>query len=634
LNRHISHIITTGVLLILLTLPVAAHAKGVVLNFSDVDISTMVKFISDLTGKNFVMDDRVKGKISVFSPAKLSTDEAFNVFTSVLELKGFTIVQAGRVYKIVPIAAAKQQGMRILGTQERGPVNEAYVARVIPLDSISSQEAVTFLQPIVSKDGYISAFGPTNMLLMVDSYLNIEKVLGILQLIDTKKHRAEGELLFLKNASAENAANVAREWLGSKEKAQQRTPGQSISAGGGGIIIPDTRLNALIVFGSDKEKEDVKKLIALIDVVPPTSSSKVNVYYLEYADATDMAKVLDGVIKGYVALPSAPGAPPQQTPFEGGKITINPDKATNSLVIMASTTDYQNLLQVIQKLDKRRRQVFVEATIAEVSLTKLKELGIQWSFFGGVSNGTIAGAGFYDTFNSLSSFTQLLGSLVTAGLVSKEAQLGSSANFAAILKLLDSTGTVNVLSTPNILTSDNKEAEIFVGENIPLIGQTNLSSTGLSQQSITRQDTGIILRITPQISEGDYVKLDIYQEISAVKPISDPKASDITTTKRSAKTAIVVKNAETVVIGGLISERVTEQISKVPLLGDIPLIGWAFKSKSTQREKTNLLIILQPHIIKSVEDLADVSAKQSARFDEKSGQSKLESPEEETKKPQ
>ncbi|HYR02938.1 MAG TPA: type II secretion system secretin GspD, partial [Syntrophobacteria bacterium] len=500
------------------------------------------------------------------------------------------------------------------------------------------QEAVTFLQPVVSKDGYISAFGPTNMLLMVDSYLNIEKVLGILQLIDTKQRREGGELLFLKNASAESAASVAREWLGSKEKTPtQRSPGQSVSAGAGGIIIPDTRLNALIVFGSDKEKEDVKKLIALIDVVPPTSSSKVNVYYLEYADATDMAKVLDGVIKGWVALSAAPGAAPppsQQAAFEGGKITITPDKATNSLVIMASTTDYQNLLQVIQKLDKRRRQVFVEATIAEVSLTKLKELGIQWSFFGGASNGNIAGAGFYDTFNSLSSFTQLLSSLVTAGVVRQEALLGSSANFAAILKLLDSTGTVNVLSTPNILTSDNKEAEIFVGENIPLIGQTNLSSTGLSQQSITRQDTGIILRITPQISEGDYVKLDIYQEISAVKPISDPKATDITTTKRSAKTAVVVKNAETVVIGGLISERVTEQITKVPLLGDIPLLGWAFKSTSTQREKTNLLIILQPHIIKSVEDLAEITTKQSARFEEKSGQSKLESPEEETKKPQ
>ncbi|GFE57261.1 type II secretion system secretin GspD [Geobacter sp. AOG1] len=624
MTRHISRSITTGLLLFLLTLPAAVHAKGVVLNFNEVDISTMAKFISDLTGKNFVMDDRVKGKISVFSPAKLSTDEAFNVFTSVLELKGFTIVQAGRVYKIVPISAAKQSGMKILSDQERGAVNEAYVARVISLENISSQEAVTFLQPVVSKDGYISAFGPANMLLMVDSSLNIEKILGILKLIDTGQRREKGEVIFLKNASADSAANVAREWLGNREKAAPATPrgtGQSVSSGTGTIIVPDTRLNALIVFGSDKDKEDIKKLVALIDVVPPTSSSKVNVYSLENADATEVAKVLDGVVKGVTAAAGtaqgAAAAAPQQSPFEGGKITVTPDKATNSLVIMASPNDYQNLLQVIQKLDRRRRQVFVQALIAEVSLDKLKEFGAQLGATGGGVTGNTAAAGAFDPFNFIGA-TDPAQALITAFL--KGVAGSTNLQLAGNLKALFSDGTVNVLSTPNVLTSDNKEAEIFVGENVPFLTSSTSYSTGVAQTSnVERKDTGITLKITPQISEGEYVKLDIYQEISAVKDaLNKGAAADITTTKRSAKTSVVVKDKDTVVIGGLIQDQETENINKIPLLGDIPLLGWLFKTKSKERKKTNLMIVLTPRIVRGSEEMAEVMTQQKQRFNDAS----------------
>jgi general secretion pathway protein D len=600
--------------------PLQAMAKGVVLNFSDVDISTMVKFISDLTGKNLVMDDRVKGKISVFSPAKLSNEEAFNVFTSVLELKGFTVVQAGRVYKIIPTAQARQSGMKIFADQERGPVNEAYVARVITIDNISAQEAVSFLQPMVSKDGYISSFGPGNMLLVVDSALNIQKLLGILELIDTDQRHGGGEMVFLKNASAESVANLVREWLGSLEKGQ-KTSGQGISSGTGALIVPDTRLNALVLFANDKDKEDIKKLISIVDVVPPTSSSKVNVYYLENADATDTAKVLDGVVKGITATgatggASQPaGAAPQQSPFEGGKITITPDKATNSLVIMASPTDYQNLLQVIQKLDKRRRQVFVQAVIAEISLDKLKELGVNWGVLGTASDGkNVSVVGQYDPQAVIQQFitafaTTGFSSFLTSNLTS------TPVNFAVVLQALQSNGAVNVLSTPTILTSDNKEAEIFVGQNVPFVTATNLSSTGLSQQSVDRRDIGIDLKITPQISEGEYVKLDIYQEISAITA-NKGQATDLVATKRSAKTSVLVKDKDTVVIGGLIQDQDTVTDNKVPFLGDIPYLGWLFKSTSKERTKTNLLIVLTPRIIRGAEELAEVSGTQKGKFND------------------
>jgi len=601
---------------LLLAVPNLVFAKGVVLNFTDVDISTMVKFISDLTGKNFIMDDRVKGKISVFSPAKLSNEEAYNVFTSVLELKGFTVVPAGKVLKIVPTSSAKQSGMKVFSDGEKGVVNDSYQARVIPLSHVAPQDAVAFLQPLVSKDGQISAFGAANMILVVDSALNMQKILGILKYIDTDQVREGAEVVFLKNASAESAASLVRDWLSGKASASK--PGQTAAPGAGATVVADTRLNALILFGSDRDKADVKKLIALIDVVPPTASSKVNVYYLENAEAAEVAKVLDGLVKGSTAgAPAAPGAAsaPLQSLFEGGKVSITPDKATNSLVILASPNDYQNLLGVIQKLDRRSRQVFVQAMIAEVSINKAKALGVQWGFLGGASTGAVSTAASFDPFSTFATLGSTITALTTAGVSPTGLNLlGSAANFPVVLQALQTNGALNVLSTPNVMTSDNKEAEIFVGENVPFLSGTNLTSTGLSQQSIERKDTGIILKIKPQISEGEYIKLDIYQEISAVKDFGTAANPNLGTTKRSAKTSVVVKNTETIVIGGLIqdSDQVTE--SKVPLLGDIPGLGWLFKTKNVTREKTNLLIMLTPRIIKDASDMADVSLNQKGNF--------------------
>lgn len=300
-------------------------------------------------------------------------------------------------------------------------------------------------------------------------------------------------------------------------------------------------------------------------------------------------------------------------------MTITPDKATNSLVIMASPTDYQNLLQVIQKLDRKRRQVFVEAMIAEVSLDKASELGVSWGFFGGGSTHTAAAAGIYDPFGTLTPFFSAVSQLSTAGLLPADMKLNTALNFPVMLKAMQSTGMLNILSSPTILTSDNKEAEIFVGENVPFAGSSTVNSTG-TQQSIERKDTGITLKITPQITDGDYIKLDVQQEISALKDtvIVGQNSTDRTTTKRSAKTSVVVKDNETVAIGGLISENEREVTSKVPLLGDIPLLGYFFKTKTVKREKTNLILLLTPKVIKDGRDQTEVSQQQRTRFAESS----------------
>jgi general secretion pathway protein D len=329
---------------------------------------------------------------------------------------------------------------------------------------------------------------------------------------------------------------------------------------------------------------------------------------------------LDGVVKGSAAAPGAAAAggtaAPLQSAFEGSKISITPDKATNSLVIMASPNDYQNLLQVIQKLDKRRRQVFVQALIAEISLDKLRELGLQWSMIGGASDGKYASVvGAYDPQGTISTITSLVTALSTGGLSTLiTSNLGTTpANFAAVLKALQSNGVVNVLSTPTILTSDNKEAKIFVGQNVPLITSSSVVTGGIAQQSVERKDTGISLKITPQISEGEYVKLDISQEISSVAP-NKGQATDLVLTKRTADTSVVVKDKDTVVIGGLIQDEEDVTESKVPYLGDIPGLGWLFKSTSKERKKTNLIIVLTPRIIRGAEEQAEVTSSQKQKF--------------------
>jgi general secretion pathway protein D len=598
----------------------AAGSKGVVLNFNEVDISTMVKFISDLTGKNFILDDRVKGKISVYSPSKLSTEEAYIVFTSVLELKGFTVVQSGRVAKIVPSSAAKQSGFKLLPEGEQAPVNESYVAQVTKLEYITAQEALAFLQPMVSKDGHLSAFGPGNLLLMVDSSINIRKLHGILQTIDTERTREGLEIIYLKNASAESAAKTVQQWLSGSDG---KSTGQPAAPGGSSTtsVLADQRLNALLIFGNETTKTAIRELVAKLDVTPPEASSKVNVYYLENTDATEMAKVLDGVVKGISAQAALPGAAaPQVSPFESGKVTITADKASNSLVIMASPTDYSNLVQVIKKLDRRSKQVFVQVVIAEISLNKSLDLGVQaGAFAAGQLGKYFQGGGIYDPFgafgqvlSSTSGTGAGVGSLIGNALGANGGTLNKPVTAVALLQALDSNGLVNVLSTPNILTSDNKEAEISVGENVPFVGASTQSTFGTTQ-SVERKDVGINLKIKPQISEGDYIRLDINQEISAVAP-SKGNAVDLVTTKRAAKTSVVVKDNETVVIGGLIQDQENNTVSKVPFLGDIPVLGWLFKTTTKTRSKTNLMILLIPHIVKDNTELTSITDSQRDSF--------------------
>ena len=611
------------------------------INFVDVELASFAKFISDTTGVNLVFDERLKGKITVIAPEGLTKEETFNLFSSVLEVKGFTLVPAGTAFKIVPVSEARQKGLPL-----QTAINDAYQVQLISLSYISPDDAVRLLTPLISKDGYIAPFAQGNYILIVDTALNIEKITDILDIIDAEPEAEDVEIISLKYSSADALARIINEGFAQ----QPQAPGERARAGGPRVI-PEARLNALILLGSPAEKERIKTMIERLDVPGAEVQGGINVYFLQHADAEELARTLQALITG-TRLPQAqqqrtpqavPQAQPQVQQAAGApseRITVTPDKATNSLVILASQSDYQTLLNIIQKLDRPRRQVFVEAMIVEASLDNLRELGTKWRatalddgepvFVGGV--GTIDTNSILNIISGLSGLTiGGLGNFFDAeiqtigpdGTVEKTTL--NVPGFAALFSLSDFRNAVNVLSTPHILTSDNQEAEIVVGQNVPFITASSVATAGsLVTNTIERRDVGIKLRITPHITEGDSVRLDIYQEISAVVPTTSLVSTEVqvltqvgpTTTMRSTKTSVTVDNQETIVIGGLISETMADVVTKVPVLGDIPVLGYLFKSKSQRKQKTNLLVFISPRIIKAAEDIRDLTRKKEAEFKE------------------
>lgn len=603
------------VFFLLVSVVYAESKKNLIaVNLQDVELPNVVKFISEVTGKNFIFDDTLKGKITIIAPAKISADEVFSLFTSVLNLKGYTLIPApGNLLKIVPSGQART----LSPDAGEGKATDAYITKLIPLRYISAENALKFFQPLISKDGHISVFGTGNYLLLVENALNIQRIEHILSFVDQPLLKDDPEIYQIKYGVAEDMAKTINESLQRKDKAL---------VGGDEIrVMADTRLNGLILIGSNYAKESIKKLIALLDTPQKDTTGNMKVYFLENADASELSKVLDSVVKGIEEKARQGQQQPQDSK---SKVTITPDKATNSLIISAPAGLYQNLLGIIKDLDRRRKQVYVEAMIVEASLDKLKELGTKWRVIGQNDGepvviggfGTIDSSTMVDIVSGLAGFSlggmgNFLDVPITVGTETVNLTVPG---FAALFSINEFRDAINVLSTPQILTSDNKEAEIIVGENVPFI--TKKESDPARPQSIftsiERKDVGITLKLTPQITEGEYVKLDIYQEISSLKQESNilVLSQGPTTTKRSTRTSVVVRDRQTVVISGLMQEKSEEIINKVPLLGDMPFLGYLFKFKSYNTKKTNLLVFLTPHVIRDSTALASLSVRKKADY--------------------
>ncbi len=609
-------------------------AKQITINFVDVDISSLIKVMSEITGKNFIYDSSIKGKVTIIAPTKLTREDAFSLFVSALNIKNLAVLPAGKAYKIVPAALAKQSPAKIVKGKGISVAGEAYIVRLIPLKYISAQDAMAFVQPYVSRNGQVSAFGSRNALLVVDTTMNVEKIVDIVESVDTEPKFGKPEVVFLKYAQAEATSEIVQRDIERRGRTiTAPRPGKPPRRGG--TITYDERLNALILSGPPSEREYVKRLVSLLDVPPPEGVSKINVYYLENADADELAKVLSKLVATPKGKEGAEAALARELT---GKVSVMADPATNALIIMASPQDYQSLARVIKKLDRRPRQVFVEAMITEVSIDKALELGNRWRMtaekggepvvIGGV--GTVDSSAIESIISGLAGFSiGGMGNFLSVPVTASDGSVYelTAPGFAALFSLSQFRDVVNVLSTPQILTSDNTEAEIVVGENVPFLSKFERESTTTGQpliQSIERKDVGITLRIKPKISEGGYVKLDIYQEISAISSTTVSGASDLITTKRSASTNVVVKDNQTVVIGGLIQDRETHNITKVPFLGDLPLLGWLFKFRTKQKQKTNILVFITPHIIDDFDGLDRIKERKEREYIESGGSISIE----------
>ena len=602
------------------------NPREITINYVDVELSSIIRILSEMTGKNFIYDESLRGKVTIIAPEKLTKDEALSLFVSALELKGFTMVSSGDSYKIIPSATAKTSSTRVLKKGEKARPDE-YVVRLIPLKYTPAQEAYAAIAPLISRSGQLSVFGARNSLLVVDTAQNVEKILSILASVDMVAAKGDPEVVYLKNAKAEDIVERLR--LEEQKRTGRRPTAQDPSSDMN--ITFDSRLNAVILSDELPDKGFHRRFIALLDVMTPESSNRINVYYLENAEAENLAKVLGDLTKQE----GGPGVPPAlkaATQEFTGRIVVTPDKDTNALIIMASPSDYNNLMQVIRLLDRRPKQVFVEAMITEVKIDKALELGTKFRLtaekggspvlIGGV--GTVDESAFQTILSGLAGLSiGGLGNFITVPVTHADGTVTNltAPGFAALFSLSEFKDVVNVLSTPHILTSDNSDAEIMVGENVPFLSQLERGSATASQpilQSIERKDVGIRLKIKPKISEGDFVKLEIYQEISAISPTTTAGASDLITTKRSADTTVVVKNRQTVVIGGLIQNRQVKDVTKVPILGDIPILGWLFKSSTDQNQKTNLLVFITPYIIDDFRDLDELRKVKEKEFEEQS----------------
>ena len=594
------------------------EGRLVTMDFREVEIGALVKFIGELTGKNFVVDERVRGKVTVISPTKITVSEAYKVFESILEVHGYTTVPAGKVIKVVPATEARGKSLTTRVGTETLPDADTMITQVIPIRFATVKDIQALFTPLVSKNSLLVAYQPTNTLIVTDVLSNINRLLKILKQVDIPGYALELAVVPLQHASAKIVAQELKTLFEAK-KTTPRTPrpkGQEvaeISAPEGFKLIPDERTNSLIVLATAQTIRMIKGIIEKLDGEIPRGKGNIHVYYLEHAVAEDLATILTGVAKEAGEGAKA-GAAPATTklPVLGEKISVTADKTTNALIIIASPQDYTVLEEVIKKLDIVRAQVYVEVLIAEVTLDKVTQLGVQWNWTEEAKEGGYRRYGGTD-FN----MTDALQDAAVAGLLMGVTKgfIGSDdvPDIKALMQLYTGDSDVNILSAPRLLTTDNEEAEIIVGEERPFLKSSQLSDAGSTLQTWDYKDVGITLKITPHISKGKLLRLEIFAEIKSFVEEVAGLAGAVITTKRQATTSVVVEDGSTVVIAGLIRDDKTGGISKVPLLGDIPLLGWLFKSRSQTKIKTNLLIFITPRIVTSAEDLIKITEEEQER---------------------
>jgi len=611
----------------------AARPTGpdvVTLNFVNADIEGVVKAVSEITGKNFVLDPRVKGTINIVSAKPMSRALVYEVFLSAMRLQGFTAVEERGRVAIVPEIDAKLHQSTTLGPQDKQrSAGDTIQTQVFKLQYESALQMVPILRPLITANNTINAYANNNTLVITDYASNLARIEKIIETID-QPGGADPIMIPLRYASALDVAQTINR-LFAEAAQNQASPDPSLRFS----VSADARSNSILARSGDSSRlQRVRQLVAMLDS-PTTAAGNIHVVYLKNAEAVKLAEVLRAVYSGESGAAQTRGVQPLSTspigqtatPVQGQTQTgasapgiIQADAATNSIIITAPEAIYNNLRAVLDKLDVRRAQVYVEALIAELTADKAAEFGVQWQDLTGLGQTgtqTIGGTNFGGAGQNIlgvAANPTSVGRGLNVGVIKGTIKLpgvggAEIVNIGMLVRALETDANANILSTPTLLTLDNEEAKIVIGQNVPFVtGSYAVSAAATTPtpfQTVERKDVGLTLKIRPQISEGGAVRMQIYQEVSAVQDSTNP--AGIITNKRAVESTVLVDDGQIVVIGGLIQDSIKDSVEKIPGLGDLPLVGGLFRYNTRSRSKTNLMIFLRPTLLRNPQSLNSLS---------------------------
>ncbi len=588
---------TFRLLLAVVTLTLAtatwAQQADVTLNWKDADIRTVVEAVSEVTGKNFILDPRVTGKVTLLSSSPMSSDAFYEAFLSILQVHGYVAITSGDLIKILPDATARQFAGPIGTAGAAGP--DDMTTQVIQVKNIAATQLVPILRPLIPQYGHLVAHAGSNMLIISDRAANVARMVSIIRRIDMASD-SDIEVIALQNASASETVRIITALTQS-----QRADGAPMSTS----LAADARTNSILIGGDKSERLRLRTLIAHLDT-PLKHGGNTQVRYLRYADAENLA----GKLQTHFSNQAAGAAGQSATAGTADSVSVWSDVQTNAIVISAPPKMMRSLMQIVDKLDIRRAQVLVEAIIAEVIIDKTKELGVSWAIGGNGDNAPIGMTNFPDFGAGVVQLGAAAGGDIVdpTGLIGEGLTLGigrvndTGVSFAAILRALQGDADTNIISTPSIVTTDNEQATLTVGQEVPFVtgSYSNTGSVGGAVnpfQTINREQIGVKLTITPQINETDSLVLDISQEISSIAQ-SAAGAVDLITNQRTIETTVIVDDGEILVLGGLLEDALRESDQRVPILGSIPLIGALFRVRKTDKIKTNLMIFIRATILR------------------------------------
>lgn len=610
-----------------------AEDETVYLNVQEADIKDVIKQISKATGKNFIVDDKLRGKITIISERPMTREEAYQTFLSALEVAGYTTVKGpANVIKIVSLKDASQSP--IPTHVDTTPYTDSFITRLISLENISAIQMSDAIKPLISKEGNLFAYPDTNTMILTDSGTNIDRLMKIIKELDQEGPQQIMEIIPIRNALASDIAKMVQDLFEQeKSKTTSRTRRTSKSASqleelqDVSKIIPDERTNSIIVLASKRAIEKVRNIIAKLDSnLRDGDEGRIHVYYLKHAKAKDVAETLSGLTSSAGTTKGKGGAETAVARFEGG-IKITADEGTNALIITALPKDYHTIVnKVIMKLDIPRRQVYFESVVMELTISKGIEYGV--SGYGGAGGSTAIGFG--ETMGAPSLLGSIMGSAATGGTSAWPALLGGLVSskttdltyvgsdgtsqtltmpaFSAYLSAMASQGEADIVATPNLLTLDNEEATMHVLSKEPTPGSTTFGASGVTTAtSVDYKEAGLELKIKPQITEGEMVKLEIEQKLSGfTTPRFSTNLNAPAMKERKIKTTVVTEDGQTVVLAGLMDDNTSKSKRKIPLLGDIPVLGFLFSTTQKSTSKSNLLIFLTPYIIKERTDFSAI----------------------------